>query len=184
MFSININTILKSCSLSFYCLIIVEQAIYLPSVNVLFYLRFIPNSRVTMCNTNHHINLSAWTSYAATINILPDRKEYFLLLIKWHWIPISSTSFTNIHPCISCLIKSLRLIVHIHSDLDLHSKNGGFCFMRYIIYIITQSCLIKHKPKILMYMNLLQYLKRPNLFAKSSEQAKSWKWSTDVHVLI
>lgn len=65
--------------------------------------------------------------------------------------------------------KSLRLIVHIHSDLDLHSKNGGFCFMRYIIYIITQSCLIKHKTKILMYMNLLQYLKRPNLFAKSSE---------------
>lgn len=73
---------------------------------------------------------------------------------------------------------------NIHSDLDLHSKNGGFCFMRYIIYIITQSCLIKHKTKILMYMNLLQYLKRPNLFAKSSEQAKSWKWSTDVHVLI
>lgn len=91
MFSTNINAILKGCFCFFYLSIVVEQAMDLPSVNVLFYLCFIPNSWVTMCNTNT-INLSAWTSYAATINILPDKKEYFLLLIKRHWIPISWTS--------------------------------------------------------------------------------------------
>lgn len=53
MFSTNINAILKGCCFVFFYLsIVVEQAMDLPSVNVLFYLCFIPNSWVTMCNTN------------------------------------------------------------------------------------------------------------------------------------